>query len=111
MREYAHYFLEHVLRSTLALTEARKLKSESCSVSAMDVVYACKRVGKTIYGYGAWMIDSWLTFWINFAIILALSICQKAELTKAMHFDIFLPMLAKIEFEIKNMQSLLKCQE
>jgi histone H4 len=41
-------FIEEVLRDTVHFTEHAKRKT----VSAMDVVYALKRQGKTIYGFG-----------------------------------------------------------
>jgi histone H4 len=41
-------FLEHVLRDAVTYTEHARRKT----VSAMDVVYALKRQGKTLYGFG-----------------------------------------------------------
>ncbi|KAI8818836.1 histone-fold-containing protein [Fimicolochytrium jonesii] len=40
-------FLENILHDTVAYTEHRKAKT----VSAMDVVYALKRQGRTLYGF------------------------------------------------------------
>ena len=42
-------FLESVVRDTIAYTEHARRKT----VTAMDVVYALKRQGRTIYGFGA----------------------------------------------------------
>lgn len=41
-------FLEHVIRDAVTYTEHAKRKT----VTAMDVVYALKRQGKTLYGFG-----------------------------------------------------------
>ena len=41
-------FLENVIRDAVTYTEHAKRKT----VSAMDVVYALKRQGKTLYGFG-----------------------------------------------------------
>lgn len=42
-------FLENVIRDSVTYTEHAKRKT----VTAMDVVYALKRQGRTIYGFGA----------------------------------------------------------
>jgi len=42
-------FLENVIRDTVTFTEHGRRKT----VSALDVVYALKRQGKTLYGFGA----------------------------------------------------------
>ncbi|EZG66779.1 histone H4 [Gregarina niphandrodes] len=42
-------FLEAVVRDSVTYTEHAKRKT----VTAMDVVYALKRQGRTIYGFGA----------------------------------------------------------
>jgi histone H4 len=41
-------FLENVIRDAVTYTEHAKRKT----VTAMDVVYALKRQGKTLYGFG-----------------------------------------------------------
>ena len=41
-------FLEHVIRDAITYTEHAHRKT----VTAMDVVYALKRQGRTIYGFG-----------------------------------------------------------
>ena len=41
-------FLEHVIRDAVTYTEHARRKT----VTAMDVVYALKRQGKTLYGFG-----------------------------------------------------------
>ena len=42
-------FLENVVRDSVTYTEHAKRKT----VTALDVVYALKRQGKTLYGFGA----------------------------------------------------------
>ena len=41
-------FLQNIIRDTVVYTEHAKRKTVSC----MDVVYALKRQGKTLYGFG-----------------------------------------------------------
>jgi len=41
-------FLEHVIRDAVTYTEHAHRKT----VTAMDVVYALKRQGRTLYGFG-----------------------------------------------------------
>lgn len=49
VREYIDDFLERVVRDSLTYAEhARRV-----TISAMDVVYALKKNGRVIYGYGA----------------------------------------------------------
>lgn len=48
-REILKYFLEGVVRDAITYTEHAKRKT----VTAMDVVYALKRQGRTLYGFGA----------------------------------------------------------
>ncbi|WRX24229.1 Multicopper oxidase-like [Theobroma cacao] len=45
-------FLENVIRDAVTYTEHARRKT----VTAMDVVYALKRQGRTLYGFGAWII-------------------------------------------------------
>ncbi|THH27795.1 hypothetical protein EUX98_g6392 [Antrodiella citrinella] len=42
-------FLENVIRDSVTYTEHAKRKT----VTALDVVYALKRSGRTLYGFGA----------------------------------------------------------
>ncbi|EKM51220.1 uncharacterized protein PHACADRAFT_200042 [Phanerochaete carnosa HHB-10118-sp] len=42
-------FLDNVIRDSIAYTEHAKRKT----VTALDVVYALKRSGRTLYGFGA----------------------------------------------------------
>jgi len=49
MREFADKMLIKVTTDALTYAEAAKRKT----VTAMDVIYALKRNGKTLYGYGA----------------------------------------------------------
>ena len=49
MRDFADMFLENVVRASCALCDVTKRKT----VTTMDVIYALKRNGRTIYGYGA----------------------------------------------------------
>ena len=44
--------LVKVTRDSIVYAEAARRKT----VTAMDVVYALKKNGKTLYGYGAWSI-------------------------------------------------------
>ena len=46
-RSQLKQFLERVLRDTISYTEHARRKT----VTAMDVVYALKRQGQTLYGY------------------------------------------------------------
>ena len=56
MNDHRHYrmllcvqvFLENVIRDAVTYTEHAKRKT----VTAMDVVYALKRQGRTLYGFG-----------------------------------------------------------
>nr|XP_023882056.1 histone H4-like [Quercus suber] len=43
-------FLENVIRNAVTYTEHARRKT----VTAMDDVYALKRQGRTLYGFGAW---------------------------------------------------------
>ena len=43
-------FLENVIRDAVTYTEHAKRKT----VTAMDVVYALKRQGRTLYGFGGY---------------------------------------------------------
>ena len=45
-------FLENVIRDAVTYTEHAKRKT----VTAMDVVYALKRQGRTLYGFGGWVL-------------------------------------------------------
>ncbi|XP_067882494.1 histone H4-like, partial [Heterodontus francisci] len=44
-------FLENVIRDAVTYTEHAKSKTRK-TVTAMDVVYALKRQGRTLYGFG-----------------------------------------------------------
>jgi len=46
--ENSQVFLENVIRDAVTYTEHAKRKT----VTAMDVVYALKRQGRTLYGFG-----------------------------------------------------------
>merc|ERR1711998_24978 len=46
-------FLENVLRDSITYTEHSKRKT----VTALDVVYALKRQGRTLYGFGGWDLN------------------------------------------------------
>jgi histone H4 len=48
-RTVLRHFLEGVVRDAVTYTEHARRKT----VTAMDVVYALKRQGRTIYGFGA----------------------------------------------------------
>ena len=49
VRAYIDDFLNRIVRDSLTFTEHRKAQT----ITAMDVVYALKRNGRVIYGYGA----------------------------------------------------------
>ena len=49
VRDFVDDFLGKIVRDTLTFTEHRK----AVTISAMDVVYALKRNGRVLYGYGA----------------------------------------------------------
>ena len=49
-------FLENVIRDALTYTEHAKRKT----VTALDVVYALKRQGRTLDGFGGWASSGWL---------------------------------------------------
>ena len=48
VRNVFNDFLENVIRDSVTYTEHARRKT----VTAMDVVYALKRQGKTLYGFG-----------------------------------------------------------
>ena len=48
IREYIDDFLTKVVRDSLTFTE----QNRRMTISAMDVVYALKRNGRVLYGYG-----------------------------------------------------------
>ena len=48
VRDYIDDFLTQVVRDSLTYTEHRK----AMTITAMDVVYALKKNGRVIYGYG-----------------------------------------------------------
>jgi histone H4 len=49
VREYVDDFLERVVRDSLTYAEHAK----RLTITAMDVIYALKKNGRVIYGYGA----------------------------------------------------------
>jgi histone H4 len=48
VRDYVDDFLNKIVRDSLSYAEHRKART----ISALDVVYALKRNGRVIYGYG-----------------------------------------------------------
>lgn len=48
VRDFVDYFLNVVVKDAAVFAEHAKRRT----ISAMDVVYALKRSGRTIYGYG-----------------------------------------------------------
>lgn len=48
VRDFVDYFLNVVVKDAAVFAENAKRRT----ISAMDVVYALKRSGRTIYGYG-----------------------------------------------------------
>ncbi|XP_044938242.1 uncharacterized protein LOC123392674 [Mustela putorius furo] len=55
-------FLENVIRDAVTYTEHAKRKT----VTAMDVVYALKRQGRTLYGFGGCILEAFLKSHIFF---------------------------------------------
>ncbi len=55
-------FLENVIRDAVTYTEHARRKT----VTAMDVVYALKRQGRTLYGFGGW---DWSLFAALFTMV------------------------------------------
>merc|ERR1711979_144829 len=53
VRAVLRVFLENVMRDAVTYTEHAKRKT----VTAMDVVYALKRQGRTLYGFGGYALD------------------------------------------------------
>lgn len=51
MRNFADAMLSKVTRDSIIYAEAGKRRT----VTAMDVIYALKKNGKTLYGYGGWL--------------------------------------------------------
>jgi len=49
-------FLENVIRDAVTYTEHAKRKT----ITALDVVYALKRQGRTLYGFSDWACSGWL---------------------------------------------------
>ncbi|CAM6004541.1 unnamed protein product [Sphagnum balticum] len=49
VKEYIDYFLERVVRDSLVYCEHGK----RLTITALDVVYALKKNGRVLYGYGA----------------------------------------------------------
>lgn len=48
VRDYVDDFLNRIVRDSLTFTEHRK----AATITALDVVYALKRNGRVLYGYG-----------------------------------------------------------
>ena len=55
-REVLKAFLDVVIRDSLIYTDHAQRKT----VTSQDVVYALKRQGKTMYGFGIWVMYSFL---------------------------------------------------
>ena len=58
-------FLEQVIKDSVTYTEHSRRKT----VTALDVVYALKRQGRTLYGFGAWIFIMSIIL-LNFMFIL-----------------------------------------
>lgn len=48
VRDFVDYFLNNILKNAATLTEGSKRKT----ITALDIIYALKQNGRTIYGYG-----------------------------------------------------------
>ena len=55
-RNVLRKFLHNLLRDAISYTDHAKRKT----VTAMDVVYALKRQGKSLYGFDAWFFFLWI---------------------------------------------------
>ena len=55
-RDFVNYFLNLVVKDATVFTESNKRKT----ITAMDVIYALKRSGRTLYGYGVWWFSAHL---------------------------------------------------
>lgn len=64
-RQVLKGFLEGIVRDAVTYTEHARRKT----VTAMDVVYALKRQGRTIYGFGGWSIYNSIIFCSYFFIL------------------------------------------
>ena len=49
VRDFTDYFLNVIVKDAAVLAEGARRKT----ITAMDIVYALKRSGRAIYGYGA----------------------------------------------------------
>ncbi|RDX82101.1 hypothetical protein CR513_37151, partial [Mucuna pruriens] len=68
-------FLENVIRDAVTYTEHARRKT----VTAMDVVYALKRQGRTLYGFG---VKNWFgeeSVQISFSLVPPACVAQKTE--------------------------------
>ena len=52
-RHVLRLFLENIIRDSVLYTEHAKRKT----VTPLDVVFALKRSGKTLYGFGGWKLN------------------------------------------------------
>lgn len=63
-RNYLKSFLTEVLRDTATYAEHAK----RTTIKPLDIVYALRRQGRTLYGYGVWSNFGWDNFgvfWIS----------------------------------------------
>ncbi|KAG8299647.1 trifunctional histidinol dehydrogenase [Homalodisca vitripennis] len=72
-------FLENVIRDAVTYTEHAKRKT----VTAMDVVYALKRQGRTLYGFGACLFKAQITRRLPAAQRFALLALLEKKFTRA----------------------------
>jgi histone H4 len=50
VRDFADYFLYWVVKDSVIFAEHAKIKT----ITVLDVIYALKRAGRSLYGYGVW---------------------------------------------------------
>jgi len=76
-------FLENVIRDAVTYTEHARRKT----VTAMDVVYALKRQGRTLYGFGGWGL------WVLGLWACGLSFCKSKEFVLCAMLMFFMEMM------------------
>ena len=76
-RQVLKGFLEGIVRDAVTYTEHARRKT----VTALDVVYALKRQGRTIYGFGAWSNSTYWSHIILYLIFILLHQHSVASMT------------------------------
>ncbi len=66
VREFIDEFITKIVRDSNTFAEGARRKT----ITAIDVVYAVKRSGRQLYGYGAWSSNPTLLFLISLTVII-----------------------------------------